>query len=235
MVQIVVLSANGEHKTVKTTAFTGGVTGATVAKAVRKTKPASLILTYKYNDATLTVWGWTEGKAGTENKHELPPSPTVDDPPLLFGDAVVTASDGDFSAEEYLTFYEEAMGGFEDTGSTDDDEGPEEEAEVEEEEEVEEVEDDEEKEEEEEEEEEAEEEEAEEEEEEDADDDCYDDGDEMGGAGKRRPPRRRAISAPEYRRVDMGLRARVKLPAQPGKRAPRWQTGPELEEEEYSD
>ena len=74
-----------------------------------------------------------------------------------------------------------------------------------------------------------------EEEEEDADDDCYDDGDEMGGAGKRRPPRRRAISAPEYRRVDMGLRARVKLPAQPGKRAPRWQTGPELEEEDYSE
>jgi hypothetical protein len=27
----------------------------------------------------------------------------------------------------------------------------------------------------------------------------------------------------------------VKLPAQPGKRAPRWQTGPELEEEDYSE
>jgi hypothetical protein len=234
MVQIVVLSATGEHKTVKTTAFaTGGITGATVAKAIRKTKPASLILTYKYSEATLTVWGWTEGKAGTENKHELPPSPTVDDPPLLFGDAIVTASDGDFTAEEYLTFYEEAMGGFEETGSSDEEENlEEEEEEAVEDEEVEE------KEEVEEEEEEAEEEEAEaeaEEEEEDADDDCYDDGDEMGGAGKRRPPRRRAISAPEYRRVDMGLRARVKLPAQPGKRAPRWQTGPELEEEEYSE
>jgi hypothetical protein len=235
MVQIVVLSATGEHKTVKTTAFAGGITGATVAKAIRKTKPASLILTYKYSEATLTVWGWTEGKAGTENKHELPPSPTVDDPPLLFGDAIVTASDGDFTAEEYLTFYEEAMGGFEETASSDE-EDLEEEAEEEEEEEAVEDEEVEEKEEVEEEEEEAEEEEAEaEEEEEDADDDCYDDGDEMGGAGKRRPPRRRAISAPEYRRVDMGLRARVKLPAQPGKRAPRWQTGPELEEEEYSE
>ena len=82
---------------------------------------------------------------------------------------------------------------------------------------------------------EAEEEEAEEEEaeEEDADDDCYDDGDENGGGSTRRAPRRRAIASPEYRRIDMGLRARVKFPTPIGKRAPKWQTEEELEAEEY--
>jgi hypothetical protein len=33
--------------------------------------------------------------------------------------------------------------------------------------------------------------------------------------------------------MDMGLRSRVKVPMPLGKRAPRWQTAPELEEEEY--
>jgi len=78
------------------------------------------------------------------------------------------------------------------------------------------------------------EEEAEEEEEVDADDDCYDDGDEAGGGGKRRAPRRRTATSSEYRRMDMGLRSRVRLPAPLGKRAPRWQTAPELVQEPYT-
>ena len=72
-----------------------------------------------------------------------------------------------------------------------------------------------------------------EEEEDDADDDCYDDGDDAGGGSKRRAPRRRAATAPEYRRIEMGLRSRVKLPAPLGKRAPRWQTAPELTADDY--
>lgn len=68
-----------------------------------------------------------------------------------------------------------------------------------------------------------------EEEEEDGDDDCYDSDD--GGGGKRRAPRRRAMAAPEYRRMDIGLRARIKMPAPAGKRAPKWQTASELEPE----
>jgi hypothetical protein len=241
MVQVVILSANGEHRTLKTAAFTAvTATGATVAKAIRKTTPATVISTYNYKDQVITVWGWLSGKAGTENKHELPPDEDGSEAPLLFGDAIAVSSTGDFTDDQYSAFYEDAFGGFEDANSSDDeDEGEEDEDEEEEEEDEEKEEDDGEDGDADEDDEEAEEaedaEEAEEaEEEEDADDDCYDDGDENGGNGKRRAPRRRAIASPEYRRIDMGLRARVKLPAPLGKRAPKWQTAPELEEEAYT-
>ena len=242
MVNVVILSANGESRTLKTAAIAAGapVTGAAAAKAIRKTKPASALGTYKYKGATLTLWGWDEGKAGTENKHELPPP---HDEPLFFGDIVVTSSTGDLTVDEWLVFYDAAFGGFEDLDSEDEENGEEEEEDEEEEddEEEEEVDEgdagdedegdagddsdadegsdaDEDS------------EEAEEEEEEGADDDCYDD--EEGGS-KRRAPRRRTVTAPEYRRLDMGLKSRVKVPTPPGKRAPRWQTGPELAAEAY--
>jgi hypothetical protein len=246
MVQVVILSANGEHRTLKTAAFTAGsATGAAVAKAVRKTTPATVISTYNYKDQVITVWGWLSGKAGTENKHELPPDEDGSEAPLLFGDAIAVSSTGDFTDDQYSAFYEDAFGGFENVDSSDDEEEEEEEEDEEDEEEAEEEEkeeddgedgdaDEDDEGEEEADAEEAEGEEEAEEAEEDADDDCYDDGDENGGNGKRRAPRRRAIASPEYRRIDMGLRARVKLPAPLGKRAPKWQTAPELEEEAYT-
>jgi hypothetical protein len=239
MVQIVVLSANGESRTLKTMAILAGqpVTGAEVAKTLRKTKPATQIGAYKLSGgATLAVWGWAEGKAGTENKHELPPP---HDEVLLFGDAVVVSTGGDFTAEGWAEFYDKAFGGFDDLTSDSGSESESEDGEYEEdEEEVADVEEEEESAgeneaaEEEEEEEVDEEVEEEEEEVEEADDDCCDEGEDGGGA-KRRAPRRRAVAAPEYRRLDMGLRARIKLPVPLGKRAPKWHTAPELEPEEY--
>ena len=230
MVHVVVLSANGETRTLKSTAAT--VTGATVAKMLRKTKAPELIGSYTWKSKTLQVWGWKEGKAGTENKHELPPP---HDELLLFGDAVVSMG-GDFNVELWDSFYNDAFGGFEDIGSEDDAaaEEEEEEEDVEDEDDVaaEDAEDAEEA-------DEADEADAEEEDEDDAaeeddiDDDCYDDGDEAGGGGKRRAPRRRTAQTPEYRRIDMGLRARIKLPSVVGKRAPKWQTEHELQEETY--
>jgi len=258
---ILVLSANGESRQSRITS--GELTSAAVTKLCRKTRPAEEIGTYVFGELTLTVWGWKEGKAGTENKHELPPPL---DKVLLFGDVVVGAAateDGavhGFTVAQWDKFYKDAFKGFHDTagkgGDADDsdsdsesgrdsDESDTEEAEEDgdadelddaedEEEEVasekgsvdgsdsEGAEDDEE--------EDAEEEEAEEEE----DEECYDDGEEGGGgSGKRRAPRRRTATAPEYRRMDMGLRSRVKVPMPLGKRAPRWQTAPELEEETY--
>ena len=224
MVQVVVLSANGEKRTLKTMAF-ASATGATVAKALRKKTAAEIIAIYTYKEGILTVWGWKEGKANTENKHELPPMADGSEAPLLFGDALVVGT-GDFTDEQYDAFYEEAFGGFEDLDS-EEDESEEEEDEVEEEE----VEEEEEEEEAEAEEEEEEEEEA--EAEADENDDCYDDGDENGGGSKRRSPRRRTAMSVDCRRMDMGLRSRVKLPSPPGKRAPKWQTASELEEEGY--
>ncbi len=238
MVQIVVLSANGESRTLKTTAIPAGqpATGASVAKALRKTKPAAVIGTYKNGKDTLSVWGWQEGKAGTENKHELPPP---HDEVLLFGDAVIVSSAGDFDADQWADFYEKAYGGFESLSESDSESegGDEGESEGEEDEDFEESDESggesEDESEDEEVEEEIEEEEEVEEEEEEVEDDCCDDGEDGGGA-KRRAPRRRAVAAPEYRRLDMGTRSRVKVPIPVGKRAPRWQTAPELVPEEYN-
>jgi hypothetical protein len=211
MVQVVVLAASGDQRTIKVPA----VTGAGIAKALRKTVPAERIGTYTDG---LSVWGWREGT--TENTHELPPMMSGETP-VLFGDVVIAAS-GDFTESDWTAFYQEY------TYEEDDDEEEAEEAEAEEAEEGEAEEEGEVEEEEEEAEADAEEAEAEEEEAEDGD--CYDEGDENGGGAKRRINKRRSVAS-EYRRMEMGLKARVKLPVPPGKRAPRWQTAPELEEE----
>ena len=243
MVQIVILTANGESRTMRTTAIVAGAepTGVTVGKALRKTKPAEKIGVWKLKGGkVLQLWGYLDGKAGTENKHELPPP---HDELLLFGDAVVTLAGGvDFTVEAWNIFYEEAFGGFVDLGSSDseDEEDADADADAEDEDDADEggddvdgdAEDDDEEEEAEEEEEEAEEEAEEEEAEEEAEEECFDDGDD-GGGGKRRSVRRRTATDSEYRRIDMGLRARVKMTVLQGKRAPKWHTASELEEEAY--
>jgi hypothetical protein len=218
MVHVVILSANGDKRTLKSTIATVSAESAT--KMLRKTKLAELVGTYTWKSKTLQMWGWKDGKAGTENKHELPPP---HDEVLLFGDIVVSSTTGDFDLTLWDSFYNDAYGGFEDLGSEEEEEDEEEEEEevAEDEEEDEEVE------------EEEEDEVVEEEEEEDEDDDCYDDGEEAGGGKTRRAPRRRTAQTAEYRRIDMGLKARIKLPTVVGKRAPKWQTEDELVEEGY--
>lgn len=229
MVQVVVLNANGDSRTLKTSAIGTAATGAAVAKAFRKTTPASLIGTYTWGGKRVQIWGWSAGKAGTENKHELPPP---HDESLQFGDMLATLEGGkDFTVDDWNVFYDSAYGGFEDAdseGEEEEEENDEEEVDdveasdadsVEEEEESEDGDADEEI-----------ESEAEEEEDEEVDDGMDDDD---GGGSKRRAPRRRTLAAPEYRRIDMGLRSQIKMPAQPSKRAPKWHTAPELAEEEY--
>lgn len=86
------------------------------------------------------LYAYKSGKAGTENKHELPPP---HDNVLLFGEAVLFATTGakfaSFSDTEYKKWYSAAFGGFEDLGDEDTDsegeegDGEEEEEEVEEE------------------------------------------------------------------------------------------------------
>jgi hypothetical protein len=240
MVQVVLLSANGESRTLKTGAITGIPTGAGVAKAVRKTRPAEVVCSYTWKGATLQLWGWKDGKVGTENKHELPP-PHAES--LFFSDIIVTESTGkDITVEEWKLFYNEAFKGFEDLDEKDEDDSESEadvngdnyeDAELEEDD-IEEEGGDDDSVSDEEEGEVEEEDDAEEdvEEEEEEDEDCYEDGDEAGG-GKRRTARRRTGPAADYRRMEMGFRTRLKLPTPVGKRAPRWQTAPELTAEGY--
>jgi len=221
MVQVVVLSANGDKKTAELTS----VTGQTIAKLCKKTKSAVLIGIYGQG---ISIWGWKEGKAGTENKHELPPPYDTE---LLFGDAIATIEEGDLSVEDWDSFYNEVLA-FEDLDDEIDGDGDVEvevegegEGENEDEGEGEDVEGEDEG--------EGDGEGEGEGEDLDENEDCYDDGDEAGGGSRRRAPRKKTSQTVEYRRIDMGLKAKIKLPAPLGKRAPRWQTEPELEEEPY--
>ncbi|NCY21834.1 hypothetical protein EBX31_07750 [bacterium] len=234
MVVVVVLGTTGEIREGKLVG--ASPTPTTVAKVLQKTKQPSVIGSWDWSDLRVSVWGWREAAKGSaENKHDLP-SPC--DEETLYGDAVVVATaleDGtlqDLHEDRWLAFLEDmaaTTGGDSESESESEAEAEADAAEVDsaesesdadEEEEEEEAEGD------------GDEEAEEEEEEEEADDDdCCDEGDD--GGGKRRAPRRRTVAAPEYRRLEMGLRSRIRLPAPVGKRAPRWQTAPELTPEDY--
>lgn len=88
----------------------------------RATAPQS-IGTWKWGKLTIHLFAYKTGKAGTENKHELPPP---HDTILLFGDGILFATTGDgklttFNVEAYTKFYNEALGGFEDLDSENED------------------------------------------------------------------------------------------------------------------
>ena len=75
MVQIVILQPSGDHKVMKTAAVPAeGVTGAAVAKAMRKTRDATLVATYvwKGHNTSFSVWSFP-GSKGSTNTHQLPP------------------------------------------------------------------------------------------------------------------------------------------------------------------
>lgn len=73
-------------------------------------------------DDTILVYGWDDGDAGVENKHELPPPIDSD---LYFGDIIVFRVNGnghldDFTEDLYHNFVEHILGGFSDLDSDDD-------------------------------------------------------------------------------------------------------------------
>jgi len=255
MVNILIVSAKGDIRTNKAAIFTAEG----LAKALRKAKTPSQIGTWLVEDGAveLTLWGWREAYAATVKAATFVfPAPHTK--LTLYGDAIITATRNgkavDMSEDMWIAACAEieemeddvpvAAGGAgaaapaaaddaseadsdadadaEDEDDEFDDAGEEADADEDAEDEEEEGEDDEED----------VDDDGEEgdEEEEDGEDDCYD-SDDGGGGGKRRAPRRRAMAAPEFRRMDMGLRSRIKMPAPAGKRAPKWQTAPELEPE----
>lgn len=97
----------------------------------RKTAPEKLG-TYPWKKHTLHLLGYKDGKAGTENKHELPPPL---DNQLYFGDVVILYCKEDtdiskpipLSTEEYEQFYTQMFEGFEDIDQEVDEEEEEEE------------------------------------------------------------------------------------------------------------
>lgn len=120
----ILLTQKAEVKQAKLNTENGTLTLDTIQKTLKKKTTPENIGTYSYKQTLLTVFGYKDGKAGTENKHELPPP---FDNVLLFGDALLIASANpsnytkpiSFKTDEYETFYTKSFGGFDDIGSED--------------------------------------------------------------------------------------------------------------------
>ena len=125
-VQVVVLQTKGDTKQSKIE-ITGEIEDeipTRIAKILRKTKLPSKIGSWTYQKGALELWGYKEGRAGTENKHELPPPV---DSTLIFGDAIMIALNEaeeatNFTTAQYTKFYTQIFQGFESLDEEDDDE-----------------------------------------------------------------------------------------------------------------
>jgi hypothetical protein len=137
-VQVVVLQTKGDTKQSKIEVLDAegeDEVPQRIAKILRKTKLPTKIGSWDWQKMKLELWGYKEGRAGTENKHELPPPI---DSLLIFGDAVMIAlmEGGDatnFTTAQYTKFYTQIFQGFESLDDEDDDDEEEEEEEEEEE------------------------------------------------------------------------------------------------------
>ena len=135
-VQVVVLQTKGDTKQSKVE-ITGEIEDeipTRIAKILRKTKLPVKIGSWSYQKGTLELWGYKEGRAGTENKHELPPPV---DSTLIFGDAIMIALNEaeeptNFTTAQYTKFYTQIFQGFESLDEEDDEDDEEDDEEPEE-------------------------------------------------------------------------------------------------------
>jgi DNA-directed RNA polymerase subunit M/transcription elongation factor TFIIS len=131
-VQALLLTQKAEVKEITITLGADRKLTMPIIKATLKKKEAPEVVgTYKYKSQTLFLFGYTVGKAGTENKHELPPP---HDTMLCFGDIILLASKDEsdwthplaFKSTDYEVFYTKAFGGFEDLDEEEEEEEEEE-------------------------------------------------------------------------------------------------------------
>lgn len=117
-VQALLLSQKAEVKEIPIPLGSDGKLSISALKAsLKKKETPEVIGTYLYKTLTLFLFGFTTGKAGTENKHELPPP---HDAMLCFGDMILLASKDEsdwakpvaFKSADYEAFYTKAFGGF---------------------------------------------------------------------------------------------------------------------------
>jgi len=128
MTSILVLTQKAEVKSAKLNVETGKeITFDVIQKYFKKKTEPEILGTYNYKSLTLFLFGYTTGKAGTENKHELPPP---HDSQVVFGDIVLLASKSEnsfmnpvsFKPDDYEVFYSKADGGFEEDEEDEEDE-----------------------------------------------------------------------------------------------------------------
>lgn len=131
---VLLLTQKGDVKEAKVAATAdGSITLAGIKALVKKKDDPEMLGLYKQKGVALFLFGYTKGKAGAENKHEMPPP---HDSILTFGDMILVATKDAtswkkpivFKSTDYEKFYTRAFGGFEEL---DEEEEVEEEAEVE--------------------------------------------------------------------------------------------------------
>jgi DNA-directed RNA polymerase subunit M/transcription elongation factor TFIIS len=127
-VPTVLLNQKAEVKEVKLAVNAAGeISGAVIKTLLKKRDEPDLIGSYPTKKLTLHLFGYQKGKAGTENKHELPPP---HDSILCFGDILVIASETEadwtrpvpFKVADYEQFYTRAFGGFDDVDEDEEEE-----------------------------------------------------------------------------------------------------------------
>lgn len=135
MSSFILLTAKGAIKSCALEDLTDGVEQA-LGKSLKRAKNPQLAGSWTWQKYKLFLYGYKEGRAGTENKHELPPP---NDSLILFGDCCIVASldkssskPADFSVDQYKKFYNTKFGGFEDLAEKEDEDDEEEEEEDEE-------------------------------------------------------------------------------------------------------
>jgi DNA-directed RNA polymerase subunit M/transcription elongation factor TFIIS len=124
----ILLQAKGDIKKIKVkeTKDKGSLTHETLQDILKKKTTVSELGIYKFGEFSLTLFGYKKGKAGTENKHELPPPL---DSEIYFSDILVIASKlksswkdpVNFTPDQYEKFYNMAFGGFESLDEDDED------------------------------------------------------------------------------------------------------------------
>lgn len=128
-VPALLLTQTGEVKSAKITVQSDeqGCQLSDVQKYLKKKAAPLLLGTYPWKNQTLYLIGYKDGKAGTENQHELPPPLDKD---LYFGDIILLlakekksfAKPQAMKSEEYESFYTQMFEGFEDLEEEDDEE-----------------------------------------------------------------------------------------------------------------
>lgn len=129
MASFIVLSAKGAIKSYNDAL--GDSIEQALGKALKRAKPPQLVGSWTWQKYKLFLYGYKEGRAGTENKHELPPP---NDELQLFSDACIVASleksaekSCPFTVEQYKKFYNSKFGGLEEEEDEDEEEDEEEE------------------------------------------------------------------------------------------------------------
>lgn len=130
MSSFILLNAKGGMKVSTVEIPTGTTAEVALAKILKRAKSPALIGTWMWQKYKLFLYGYKEGRAGSENKHEMPPP---HDEILLFGDSCIIASlekcaekPSPFTLDQYKKFFNHKIGGVEEVAEENDEDDVEE-------------------------------------------------------------------------------------------------------------